>query len=207
MAKVFVGNFSFAINEDKLKEFFSRAGTVTGAKIMTESGGGKSRGFGFVEFATDEGAKQAIADLNGANWDGRVIKVSEDRGGGAGGAGQYRKQNRPTGSDGRSSTSSAGYSTGASSSYAARQSQATMGYFRAQPLDLGIKKKRKQDIFVENPSLKIDYKNPKVLRRFMSERGKVLSRRMTGLTATNQRLLTVAIRRAQQLALLPIVNN
>jgi small subunit ribosomal protein S18 len=72
---------------------------------------------------------------------------------------------------------------------------------------LGIKKKRKQDIFVANPALKIDYKNPKVLRRFMSERGKVLSRRMTGLTATNQRLLTVAIRRAQQLALLPIVNS
>ncbi|MDR2337053.1 MAG: 30S ribosomal protein S18 [Deltaproteobacteria bacterium] len=82
-----------------------------------------------------------------------------------------------------------------------------MGYFRAQPLDLGIKKKRRQDPFVEDPSLKIDYKNPKVLRRFMSERGKVLSRRVTGLTATNQRLLTIAIRRAQQLALLPIVNK
>lgn len=206
MAKVFVGNFSFAVNEEKLREFFSRAGTVTGAKIMTESAGGKSRGFGFVEFATEEDAKRAIADLNGSNWDGRIIKVSEDRGGNAGGGGQYRKQNRPEARE--SKPAGGGYSSGGSSNnYSPRQSQAAMGYFRAQPLDLGIKKKRKQDPFVENPALKIDYKNPKILRRFMSERGKVLSRRMTGLTATNQRLLTVAIRRAQQLALLPVVNN
>ena len=212
MAKVFVGNFSFAINEEKLKEFFSRIGTVTTAKVMTESAGGKSRGFGFVEFATEEEAKQAIADLNGANWDGRIIKVSEDRGGNVPGSGanagqnrrQYNKSPRPEGK-----STGSGYSGGSGgSNYAHKpQQQAAMGYFRAQPLDLGIKKKRKQDIFVGNPALKIDYKNPKILRRFMSERGKVLSRRMTGLTATNQRLLTVAIRRAQQLALLPIVNS
>jgi len=203
MAKVFVGNFSFAVNEEKLKEFFSRAGSVTAAKVMTESAGGKSRGFGFVEFSTDEEAKQAIAELNGANWDGRIIKVSEDRGGNVpasgANAGQQRRQYKAPSGEGRSSDRGGNYHK--------QPQQAAMGYFRAQPLDLGVKKKRKQDIFVANPSLKIDYKNPKVLRRFMSERGKILSRRMTGLTATNQRLLTIAIRRAQQLALLPIVND
>ncbi|MCC6933442.1 MAG: 30S ribosomal protein S18 [Deltaproteobacteria bacterium] len=82
-----------------------------------------------------------------------------------------------------------------------------MGYFRAQPLDLGVRKRRKNDPFIEDETLKIDYKNAKLLRRFMSERGRVLPRRMTGLTATNQRLLNLAIKRSQQLAMLPIVND
>ncbi len=203
MAKIFVANFNFAITEDKLKEFFSKVGEVLSVKIMTEPNGGKSRGFGFVEFATAEEAKKAVDDLNGANFDGRTIKVSEDNSKQSGGQAS-RKQNNN--SQNRGSSNYSGRST--NSAFIKQQvNQQAMGYFKAQPLDLGLKKKRRQDPFVEDPTLKIDYKNPKVLSRFMSERGKILSRRMTGLTASNQRLLTVAIRRAQQLALLPIVNN
>nr|YP_009973872.1 ribosomal protein S18 [Danaea sellowiana]QNH93789.1 ribosomal protein S18 [Danaea sellowiana] len=53
----------------------------------------------------------------------------------------------------------------------------------------------------------IDYKNLSLLRRFMSEQGKILSRRMNRLTSKQQRLMTVAIKRARILALSPFLNN
>ncbi|KAG6540493.1 hypothetical protein Mapa_018177 [Marchantia paleacea] len=53
----------------------------------------------------------------------------------------------------------------------------------------------------------IDYKNISLLRRFVSEQGKILSRRMNRLTSKQQRLLTIAIKRARILALLPFLNN
>nr|AMD61982.1 ribosomal protein S18 [Tetraplodon fuegianus] len=53
----------------------------------------------------------------------------------------------------------------------------------------------------------IDYKNINLLRRFISEQGKILSRRMNRLTAKQQRLMTIAIKRARVLALLPFLNN
>ena len=56
------------------------------------------------------------------------------------------------------------------------------------------------------PGEKIDYKNVELLRKFMTERGKVLPRRVTGLTAKQQRDLTAAIKRARILSLLPFVN-
>lgn len=190
MTKVFVGNFSFNVDQDGLKEFFSKVGNVVSAKVMTEGIGGRSRGFGFVEFSSPEEARRAIEELNGAVWDSRVIKVSEDRG--------ARRDQGPA------EHRSTGHGDAGDQH---RWPQAPMGYFRAQPLDLGVRKRRKSDPFIEDETLKIDYKNAKLLRRFMSERGRVLPRRMTGLTATNQRLLNLAIKRAQQLAMLPIVND
>jgi len=53
----------------------------------------------------------------------------------------------------------------------------------------------------------IDYKNINLLRRFISEQGKILSRRMTRLTSKQQRLMTISIKRARVLALLPFLNN
>nr|YP_009531741.1 ribosomal protein S18 [Leiosporoceros dussii]AXZ70942.1 ribosomal protein S18 [Leiosporoceros dussii] len=53
----------------------------------------------------------------------------------------------------------------------------------------------------------IDYKNISLLRRFISEQGKILSRRMNKLTSKQQRLMTIAIKRARILALLPFLNN
>ena len=58
-----------------------------------------------------------------------------------------------------------------------------------------------------NPKDPIDYKDVDLLRKFITERGKILPRRITGLTAKPQKELTVAIKRARILALLPFVNQ
>lgn len=63
--------------------------------------------------------------------------------------------------------------------------------------------KRKVCKFCANPSMIIDYKEPKVLRYFITERGKVIPRRISGNCAKHQRELTTAIKRARILALLP----
>lgn len=59
--------------------------------------------------------------------------------------------------------------------------------------------------FCVDSDLKIDYKNPAILRNFLTERGKIIPRRITGTCAKHQRELTVAIKRARTLALLPYV--
>ena len=190
MTKVFVGNFSFAIDDEKLREYFTKIGAVTSAKVMKEGHGGRSRGFGFVEFASPEEAQKAIQDLDGTTWEGRVIKVSEDR--------SSRRH------DGHGGGGHSGGGHAESDDGGQQQRQAPMGYFRAHPLDLGLKKKKKQDPFLEDETLFVDYKDPRLLSRFISERGRVLPRRMTGLTAHNQRMVARAIKRAQHLALMPI---
>ena len=62
---------------------------------------------------------------------------------------------------------------------------------------------RKVCKFCTDPSLKIDYKDPKTLRTFMTERGKIIPRRISGTCARHQRQLTLAIKRARIMALLP----
>jgi small subunit ribosomal protein S18 len=62
--------------------------------------------------------------------------------------------------------------------------------------------RRRVDINIEA----IDYKNPDLLKRFVTESGKILPRRLTGLTAKQQRDLTNAVKRARIVALLPFVN-
>ncbi len=57
------------------------------------------------------------------------------------------------------------------------------------------------------PGDPIDYKDAELLRKFVTERGKILPRRITGLTARQQRQVTTAIKQARQLALMPYVNN
>ncbi|MFW6363368.1 MAG: 30S ribosomal protein S18 [Spirochaeta sp.] len=57
---------------------------------------------------------------------------------------------------------------------------------------------------IKAQNLKIDYKHPEILRRFVTEKGKILPRRITGTSAKNQRLLVREIKRARQLALLPM---
>jgi small subunit ribosomal protein S18 len=66
-------------------------------------------------------------------------------------------------------------------------------------------KRRKVCYFTVNKITKIDYKNTDLLKRFVSERGKILPRRVTGTSAKYQRQLTTAIKRARQIALLPYV--
>ena len=57
--------------------------------------------------------------------------------------------------------------------------------------------------FCEDKSLKMDYKDERLLRRFVTERGKIIPRRMSGTCARHQRELTRAIKRARQIAILP----
>jgi small subunit ribosomal protein S18 len=66
--------------------------------------------------------------------------------------------------------------------------------------------RRKMDRFAD-PNLKIDYKDVKLLRTFLSERGKIIPRRITGTSAKHQHLLTQAIKRARHLALLPYTSQ
>jgi len=65
--------------------------------------------------------------------------------------------------------------------------------------------KRKVCRFCVDSNIKIDYKNPAALRGFLTERGKIMPRRITGTCARHQRALAVAIKRARTLALLPYV--
>ena len=69
----------------------------------------------------------------------------------------------------------------------------------------GGRRRRKVDFIAANHIEYIDYKDTDLLKRFISERGKILPRRVTGTSAKNQRKLTVAIKRARSMGLLPLV--
>ena len=76
--KLHVGGLSFDTTDDGLRTFFEQAGTVESASVITNDSG-RSRGFGFVQMATDAEAHKAIEDLNGKMLDGRTLTVSEAR--------------------------------------------------------------------------------------------------------------------------------
>ncbi len=77
--KLFVGNLSYGVTDESLKEFFEAAGTVESAKVITDRETGRSRGFGFVEMSNEDEAKKAVDDLNEKELDGRAISVNEAR--------------------------------------------------------------------------------------------------------------------------------
>ena len=81
-AKLYISNLSYSTTEDSLKEALSAYGDVTSVRIITDRETGRSRGFGFAEFANADDAKKAIDDLNGKEVDGRAVRVAEaqDRG-------------------------------------------------------------------------------------------------------------------------------
>ena len=93
--KLYVGNLSFQTSSQELEELFAGFGTVESATVVEDRETGRSRGFGFVEMASQEDAEKAIAELNGQQVSGREIKVNEakpreDRGGrGGGGRSNY----------------------------------------------------------------------------------------------------------------------
>jgi RNA recognition motif-containing protein len=90
--RLYVGNLSYKADEESLKELFGEVGDVLSVKIITDVATGRSKGFGFVEMASDEDAEKAIASLNGKTVMERALTVNEakpltDRprtGGGAG---------------------------------------------------------------------------------------------------------------------------
>ncbi|HBR56756.1 MAG TPA: RNA-binding protein [Blastocatellia bacterium] len=92
--KLYVGNLSFRVTSEDLQDYFATAGTVESANVVFDRETGRSRGFGFVEMADEDGANNAIAQFNGQEYDGRNLVVNEarpreDRGGNNRGRGNY----------------------------------------------------------------------------------------------------------------------
>jgi RNA recognition motif-containing protein len=94
-SKLYVGNLSFDATENDLRDVFGAHGPVDEVKIVMDRDTGRARGFAFVTMNTEDGAKAAIAALNGKDWNGRALTVNEarpreERPGGGGGRGGYR---------------------------------------------------------------------------------------------------------------------
>jgi len=79
MYKLFVGGLPFSTTDEGLSEIFSAHGTVSYAKVITDRDTGRSKGFGFVEFESDDEGKAAEKALNGTELEGRTITVNEAR--------------------------------------------------------------------------------------------------------------------------------
>ncbi|TVR14661.1 MAG: RNA-binding protein [Planctomycetota bacterium] len=102
--KLYVGNLPFSMDTDSLRDQFSAHGEVVDAIVLTDRDTGRSRGFGFVTFASDDQAASAAEALDGADCDGRRLTVNEARerterprgagGGGGGGRGGFRGGDR-----------------------------------------------------------------------------------------------------------------
>jgi len=76
---IFVGNLSFDMTEDELREEFSQFGQISSLSILKDKMTNRSRGFAFVEMPNDEEANASIAALNGKSVKGRQINVAEAR--------------------------------------------------------------------------------------------------------------------------------
>jgi cold-inducible RNA-binding protein len=88
--KLFTGGLSWHTNDDSLRRAFEVFGEVLEARVIVDRQTGRSRGFGFVTFAQAEDADRAMAEMDGAELDGRRIRVNEaetrrPQGGGSGG--------------------------------------------------------------------------------------------------------------------------
>jgi cold-inducible RNA-binding protein len=89
--KLYVGNLSYTVSNRDLEEMFTAHGAVASANVITDRETGRSKGFGFVEMADEQGAQAAISALHGKAVEGRSLTVNEARpreersGGGFGG--------------------------------------------------------------------------------------------------------------------------
>ncbi|MCU0548860.1 MAG: RNA-binding protein [Leptolyngbya sp. Prado105] len=95
---IYIGNLSFQATEEDLKEVFAEYGEVSRVSLPTDRETGRKRGFAFVEMAEDAQEDAAIAELDGAEWLGRELKVNkakprEPRAGAAGGGGSRGARN------------------------------------------------------------------------------------------------------------------
>ncbi|MBA2279466.1 RNA-binding protein [Candidatus Saccharibacteria bacterium] len=79
MYKLFVGGLPFSTTEDELRDMFAAHGTVASAIVVKDRDTGRSKGFGFVEFESDDEGKAAEKALNGSDMGGRSITVNEAR--------------------------------------------------------------------------------------------------------------------------------
>jgi RNA recognition motif-containing protein len=92
--RLYVGNLSFSTTEEALKNLFAQAGNVVSCNLIMDKFTNKSRGFAFVEMATQDEATKAVTTFNGKEMDGRYLKVNEAR---------PRDERPPRGNDRRSS--------------------------------------------------------------------------------------------------------
>lgn len=74
---IYVGNLPYTISEDELKDVFTEFGEVSSVNIITDKFSGQSKGFGFVEMASNSEADEAIKALNESNLKGRNIRVNQ----------------------------------------------------------------------------------------------------------------------------------
>ncbi len=77
--KLYVGNLPDSATERDLSDKFAAFGTVKSVKLVTDRGTGRSKGFGFIEMASEAAAYAAIDSLNGSDYEGRPMKVNEAR--------------------------------------------------------------------------------------------------------------------------------
>ncbi len=77
--KLYVGNLPDSATEQDLSDKFAAYGTVLSVKLITDRVTGRSKGYGFIEMASEAEAQAAIDSLNGTDYDGRPMKVNEAR--------------------------------------------------------------------------------------------------------------------------------
>jgi RNA recognition motif-containing protein len=75
--KLYVGGLPYTTTQDELQEAFAQTGAVVSASIITDKMTGRSRGFGFVEMASDDDSQKAIENWNGKDFGGRKLTVNE----------------------------------------------------------------------------------------------------------------------------------
>jgi len=75
--KIYVGNLGYSVADNTLAEKFAQFGTVQSAKVIMDRDTNRSKGFGFVEMSTSGEAEKAISSLNGTDFDGRQMNVTE----------------------------------------------------------------------------------------------------------------------------------
>jgi small subunit ribosomal protein S18 len=174
--KLFVSNLDFDVTEEQLQEMFGEVGPTVSCVLATDRETKRSKGFAFVEMDASEDATKAIEALNNKVVNGRPVRVTEDRGKGG--------------------TSGPGDKEGGGP----RRQREQLPPIQRMTL---FKRRMKLDPFLMNAEKKVDYRDIATLKRFVSERGKILSRRLTGLSAYNQRKVKKAIKRAQNMGLMP----
>jgi RNA recognition motif-containing protein len=77
--KLYVGNLPYSVNDESLGQMFAQFGGVQSAKVIIDRQSGRSKGFGFVEMASDDQARAAADQMNGKDCDGRALVVNEAR--------------------------------------------------------------------------------------------------------------------------------
>ena len=90
--KIFVGNLSYDVTSDDLRQLFGDIGSISDAIVINDRETGRSRGFGFVTYEDDGAADKAIKEMNDYSYEGRNLKVNRanSRSGGGGGGGGFR---------------------------------------------------------------------------------------------------------------------